>query len=81
MVSSPDARAWTATGGIAGLAAGSAVAAAVAAGPAGYVIVGHQSAGRNGAAVAAAWYAPGLSGWRSATVTAQARAGTRPAAR
>jgi hypothetical protein len=69
VVSSPDARAWTVTGGIAGLPAGSAVGSAVAAGPAGYVIVGHQSAGHNGATVAAAWYAPGLSGWRSATVT------------
>jgi hypothetical protein len=69
VVSSPDARTWTATGGIAGLPAGSAVAAAVAAGPGGYVIVGHQSAGPNGAVVAAAWYASGLSGWRGATVT------------
>jgi hypothetical protein len=69
VVSSPDARAWTVTGGIAGPAAGSAVGSAVAAGPAGYVIVGHRSVGRDGAAVAAAWYAPGLSGWRSATVT------------
>jgi len=75
VVYSPDARAWTVTGGIAGQAAGSAVAAAVAAGPAGYVIVGHQSAGRNGAAVAVAWYAPGLSGWRSATVTGAAVTG------
>jgi hypothetical protein len=71
VVSSPDARTWTAAGGIAGLPAGSAVAAAVAAGPAGYVIVGHKSAGRNGA-VAAAWYAPGLSGWRSAAITGAA---------
>ena len=69
VVSSPDARAWSATGGQAGPAARSAVGAAVAAGPGGYVIVGHQSAGRGGATVAAAWYAPGLSGWRSATVT------------
>jgi hypothetical protein len=69
VVSSPDARKWTAKGGIAGLPAGSAVAAAVAAGPAGYVIVGHQTASRHGAVIAAAWYAPGLSGWRSATVT------------
>ncbi len=68
VVASPDARAWTVTGGLAASGGGSAVAAAVAAGPAGYVIVGHQSAGRNGA-VAAAWYAPGLSGWRGATIT------------
>lgn len=75
VVSSPDARTWTATGGIAGLPAGSAVAAAVASGPAGYVVVGHQSAGRGGATVAAAWYAPGLSGWRSAPVTGAAVTG------
>jgi hypothetical protein len=75
VVSSPNARTWTATGGIAGLPAGSAVAAAVAAGPAGYVIVGHQSAGHNGAVVAAAWYAPGLSGWHRATVTGAAATG------
>ena len=74
VVSSPDARAWTATDGIAGPAAGSAVAAAVAAGPAGYVIVGHQSAGRHGA-TAAAWYAPTLTGWRSAAVTGAAVTG------
>ena len=72
VVSSPDARTWTVTGGIAGLPAGSAVGSAVAAGPAGYVIVGHQSAGHNGATVAAAWYAPGLSGWRRAAVTGAA---------
>ena len=75
VVSSPDARTWTATGGLAGQAAGSAVGAAVAAGPAGYVIVGHQSAGPGGATVAAAWYAPGLSGWRSAAVTGAAVTG------
>jgi hypothetical protein len=75
VVSSPNARTWTATGGIAGLPAGSAVAAAVAAGPAGYVIVGHESATRNGAAVAAAWYAPGLSGWRGAAITGAAGTG------
>ena len=75
MVSSPDARTWTVTGGLAGLAARSAVGAAVAAGPAGYVIVGHQPAGHNGATVAAAWYAPGLSGWRSAAVTGAAVTG------
>ncbi len=75
VVSSPDARTWTVTGGLAGLAARSAVGAAVAAGPAGYVIVGHQPAGHNGATVAAAWYAPGLSGWRSAAVTGAAVTG------
>ena len=74
VVASPDARVWTVTGGLAASAGGSATAAAVAAGPAGYVIVGHKSAGRNGA-VAAAWYAPGLSGWRGATVTGAAVTG------
>ena len=74
VVVSPDARAWTATGGLAASAGGSAVAAAVVAGPGGYVIVGHQSAGRNGA-MAAAWYAPGLSGWRSAPITGATAAG------
>jgi hypothetical protein len=69
VASSPDARTWTVTGGIAGAGAGKAVAAAVAAGPAGYVIVGHQSASGSGAAVAAAWYAPGLTGWHTAVVT------------
>jgi hypothetical protein len=68
VASSPDARNWTVTGGI----TGHAVAAAVAAGPAGYVIVGHQSAADSGAA---AWYATGLTGWRPATVTAQGRPG------
>ena len=65
MASSPDARTWTVTGGIAGQRRSRR---AVAAGPAGYVIVGHQSAGDSGTAVAAAWYAPGLTGWRPATV-------------
>jgi len=63
VASSPDARTWTVTSGI----AGNAVAAAVAAGPAGYVIVGRQPAGDS--ATAAAWYAAGLTGWRAATVT------------
>jgi hypothetical protein len=75
VVSSPDARRWTATGGMAGLPAGPAIAAAVAAGPAGYVIVGHQPAGGHGGAAAAAWYAPGLSGWRSAAVAGAAGTG------
>jgi hypothetical protein len=64
VASSPDARTWTVTGDI----AGNAVATAVAAGPAGYVIVGRQSAGHSATAVAAAWYATGLTGWRTATV-------------
>jgi hypothetical protein len=40
----------------------------VAAGPAGYVVVGHQSAG--GSETAAAWSSPGLTGLRPAAVTA-----------
>jgi hypothetical protein len=68
VASSPDARTWTVTGGIAGLGARGTVAAGVAAGPAGYVIVGHQPTGGSGVA-AAAWYAPGLTGWHSAAVT------------
>jgi hypothetical protein len=67
VASSPDARAWTVSSGI----AQDAVAAAVASGPAGYVIVGHQSAGDASPAVAAAWYATGLTGWRPAAVAGQ----------
>ena len=70
VASSPDARTWTVASGI----GGNAVAAAVAAGPAGYVIVGHRSAGGS-AGSAAAWYATGLTGWRTATVAAQGAAG------
>ncbi|MGH3297719.1 MAG: hypothetical protein ACRDP7_38590 [Trebonia sp.] len=69
VASSPDARTWTVTSGI----AGNAVAAAVAAGPAGYVIVGHRQAGDS--AAAAAWYATGLTGWRAATVTTRGEQG------
>ena len=69
VASSPDARTWSVTGGI----AGNAVAAAVAAGPAGYVIVGHQSTGDS--AAAAAWYAAGLTGWRAATFTTRGQQG------
>jgi hypothetical protein len=70
----PNARTWTVTAGIAGASTRSTVVTAVAAGPAGYVIVGHQSAGSSGAA-AAAWYAPGLTGWHSAAVTQQGQTG------
>jgi hypothetical protein len=71
VVSSPDARTWTAAGGI----ARNAVAAAAAAGPSGYVIVGRQSGGTAGMSAAAAWYAPGLTGWRAATVAGTAATG------
>jgi hypothetical protein len=68
---SPDARAWTVTGGaeFAG-----AVTAAVAAGRAGFVIVGHRAAA-GGAARAAAWYAPDLAGWHAAVITPKSRQG------
>lgn len=68
VASSADARTWTVTNAAAGL--GQGYPAAVAAGPAGYVIVGHLSPGRSGSAVAAAWYASGLTGWRPAAITA-----------
>jgi hypothetical protein len=72
VVGSPDGRTWTAAGGEAAFAGpGRIVTAAVAAGRAGYVIVGQASAGPR--TVAAAWYAPGLRGWRRA-------AGTTPGA-
>jgi hypothetical protein len=73
VASSADARTWTVTGGIAGAGVKNAVATAVAAGPAGYVIVGHRSAGGSG--VAAAWYAAGLTGWHSAAVTRSGQSG------
>jgi len=66
VASSPDGRKWTATDGI----ARNAVAAGVAAGRAGYVIVGHKSLGGSNVE-AAAWYATGLTGWRTATVAGQ----------
>ena len=71
VASSTDARTWTVTGGTAGLGAGTAVA--VAAGRAGYVIVGHHDIGDSGRAVAAAWYAPSLTGWRRAVISATGR--------
>ena len=75
VLGSADGRTWTAVGGAgtgAGTFAGAGriVTAAVAAGGAGYVIVGHASVGAR--TVAAAWYAPNLTDWRRAT---DARAG------
>jgi hypothetical protein len=68
VVGSPDGQTWTAAGGEAAFGGpGRIVTAAVAAGRAGYVIVGQASAGRG--TVAAAWYAPGLRGWRRAADT------------
>ena len=66
VLGSPDGRTWTATGGTPAFAGpGRIVTAAVAAGGAGYVIVGHASVGSR--TVAAAWYAPGRTGWRRAS--------------
>jgi hypothetical protein len=48
-----------------------------AASPAGYVIVGSQSAG--GRITAAAWYASGLTGWQRATINTQGTPGQTPA--
>lgn len=62
MVGSADGRTWGAADGAAAFKGpGLVVTAAVAAGPAGYVIVGHETAG--GRTIAAAWYSPGLTGW------------------
>ena len=66
VLGSHDGRTWTAAGGTPAFAGpGRIVTAAVAAGGAGYVIVGHASVGAR--TVAAAWYAPGRTGWRRAT--------------
>jgi len=69
VLTSTDGRTWTTTGatGATGtfVGAGRIVTAAVAAGGAGYVIVGHASVGAR--TVAAAWYAPGRTGWRRVT--------------
>lgn len=77
VLGSADGQTWTAVGGTGtgtgafgatGTGAGRIVTAAVAAGGAGragYVIVGHASVGPR--TVAAAWYAPGRTGWRRAT--------------
>jgi hypothetical protein len=65
VIGSPDGLTWTAAGSPAAFdGPGRTVTAAVAAGPGGYVIVGKESAGPR--TVAAAWYAPGLTGWRRA---------------
>jgi hypothetical protein len=65
VVGSQDGLTWTATGSRATFdGPGRIVTAAVAAGPGGYVIVGQASTGPR--TVAAAWFAPGLTGWRRA---------------
>jgi hypothetical protein len=75
VATSANAHTWTITSGIAGLGAGNTVAAAAAAGPDGYVIVGHHSLGNSGRAVATVWYSPGLTGWQRATVSAAGQQG------
>ena len=65
VIGSADGRTWTVAGtGAAFAGPGRIVTAGVSAGPGGYVIVGTESAGSR--TVAAAWYAPGLTGWRRA---------------
>jgi hypothetical protein len=68
VASSSDARDWTVSDPIAGAAGRDVVASSVAAGRSGYVIVGHRPGSLDGGAVAAAWYAPGLAGWRAAAI-------------
>jgi hypothetical protein len=69
VASSRDGQTWTVASGTTVLPGAGAhtVTAAVAAGRAGYVIVGHHRV--NGASRAAVWYAHGLAGWRRAVVT------------
>jgi hypothetical protein len=82
LASSADARTWSLLSGLAGQpgARGETVtASAVAAGPAGYVIVGRESAGNGGQETAAAWSASGVTSldnvsWHSAAVTGPAGA-------
>jgi len=66
VVGSPDGRTWTALDGAAAFAGQGQVVTAAAAGPAGYVIVGHQLTG--GRTVAAAWFAPGGTDWQKAAI-------------
>jgi hypothetical protein len=66
VVGSPDGTTWTALDGAAAFAGQGQVVTAAAAGPAGYVIVGHQLTG--GRTVAAVWDAPGLTGWQRAAI-------------
>jgi hypothetical protein len=64
VVGSADGRTWEAADGEAAFAQPGLVTSSVAAGSAGYVIVGRQSSG--GHTIAAAWSAPGLTGWQRA---------------
>jgi len=65
VIGSPDGLTWTVAGtGATFDGPGRIVTTGVSAGPGGYVIVGTESTGPR--TVAAAWYAPGLTGWRRA---------------
>ncbi|HMD92104.1 MAG TPA: hypothetical protein VKG80_05620 [Trebonia sp.] len=64
VVGSADSKTWTAADGAAAFTGQGLVTAAVAAGPGGYVIVGHETAG--GRTIAAAWQSAGLAGWQRA---------------
>ena len=64
VVGSADGRTWTTADGAAAFTGQGLVTAAAAAGPGGYVIVGHESAG--GRTIAAAWQSAGLAGWQRA---------------
>ena len=65
VIGSPDGLTWTVTGtGATFDGPGRVVTAGVSADSGGYVIVGTESTGPR--TVAAAWYAPGLTGWRRA---------------
>ena len=78
VLGSRDGRTWATIGQDTFVGRGHITTAAVAAGGAGYVIVGHESDGAS--TIAAAWYAPGLTGWRRAA-DAQAGALDGPGAR
>ncbi|HEY0718890.1 MAG TPA: hypothetical protein VGD68_14835, partial [Streptosporangiaceae bacterium] len=64
VVTSADGRSWQAADGAAPFAGPGLFTTAVAAGPAGYVVVGRQVSG--GHTVAAAWWSAGLTGWQRA---------------
>jgi hypothetical protein len=62
VLGSANGQTWTAVDGAAAFTGQGLVTAAVVAGPGGYVVVGHQSAG--GRTIAAAWQSAGLAGWQ-----------------
>jgi len=66
VVGSANGTTWTAVDGAAAFAGQGQALTAAAAGPAGYVIAGHQPAG--GRTVAAAWDSAGLDGWQRAAI-------------